>query len=90
MNLRRINGRMNELTSENNIREFRKLQRLLQRKRRFKIELCVGLSVLRLFQVGRFVQSRRTAHSLAWHEWFSRKGKEWKVYSFALSSEPQT
>jgi len=33
------------------IREFKKLRRQLQRKRHIKIELCVGFSVLRLFQV---------------------------------------
>ena len=34
---------------------------------------------------------RRTALSLAWYEWFSYKGKEWKIYccELALLSEPQ-
>ena len=53
------------------IREFKKLRRQLQRKRHIKIELCVKLSVLRLFRVYHVVQNRRTALSLAWHEWFS-------------------
>ena len=32
-------------------REFKKLRPLLQRKRHIKIELCVSLSVLRLFHI---------------------------------------
>ena len=73
------------------IREFKKLRRQLQRERRIKIELCVKLRLLRLFHVGHVVQNRRSALSLAWHEWFSCKGKEWKIYccELALSSEPQ-
>ena len=47
-------------------REFKKLRRQLQRKRHNKIELCVKLSLLRLFHVDHFVQNRRTALSLAW------------------------
>ena len=72
-------------------REFKKLRRQLQRKRHIKIELCVKLSLLRLLHVDHFVQKRRTALSLAWYEWFSCKGKEWKIYccELALSSEPQ-
>ena len=72
-------------------REFKKLRRQLQRKRHIKIELCVKLSLLRLFHVGQVVQNRRSALSLAWHEWFICKGKEWKIYccELALSSEPQ-
>ena len=46
-------------------REFKKLRRLLQRKRHIKIELCVTLSVKRLFQVGHVVQTRRSVVSLA-------------------------
>ena len=63
----------------------------MQWKRHIKIELCVGLNVLRLFQVGHVVQNRRSALSLVWHEWSSRKGKEWKIYccGLVLSSEPQ-
>ena len=38
--------------------------------------LCVKLSVLRLFRVGHVVQNRRSVLSLAWHEWFSCKGRE--------------
>ena len=37
-------------------REVKKLRRLLQGKRHFKIELCVRLSVSRLFDVGHVVQ----------------------------------
>ena len=51
--------------------EFKKLQRQLQRKRHIKIELCVKLILLRLFRVDHVAQNRRTALSLAWHEWFS-------------------
>ena len=56
--------------------EFTKLRRQLQRKRHIKIERCVKLSLLRLFHVGRVVQNRRSALSLAWHEC---KGREWKI-----------
>ena len=41
-------------------REFKKLRRLLQRKRQIKIELCAGLSVLLLFHVGHVVQNRQS------------------------------
>ena len=73
------------------IRELKKLRRQLPRKRHIKIELCVKLSLLRLFHVHHVVQIRRSALSLAWHEWFSCKGKEWKIYccELALSSKPQ-
>ena len=57
-------------------REFKKLRRQLQGKRHIKIELCVKLSLLRLFHVDHVVQNRRSALSLSWHEWFSCKGKE--------------
>ena len=72
-------------------REIKKLRRQLQRKRQTKIELCVKLSLLRLFHVDHVVQNRQIALSLAWYEWFSCKGKEWKIYccELALSSEPQ-
>ena len=53
-----------------------KLQRQMQQKRHIKIELCVKLSLLRLFHVDHVVQNRRTALSLAWYEWFACKGKE--------------
>ena len=39
-------------------REFKKLRRLLQRKRHVKIVLCVRWSALRLFHVGHVVQKR--------------------------------
>ena len=57
-------------------REFKKLRRQLQRKRHIKIELCVKLSLLRLFPVDHVVQNTRIALSLAWHERFSCKAKE--------------
>ena len=68
------------------LREFRKLRRQLQRKRNIKIELCVKLSLLRLFHVEYLAQNRRSVLWLAWYQWFSRKDKEWRL---ALSSEPQ-
>ena len=55
---------------------FRKLQRLLQRKRHNKLEICLRLSVMRLFQVGHVVQTRRSVHYPTWHEWFPCKGKK--------------
>ena len=68
------------------LREFRKLRHQLQRKHNIKIELCVKLSVLRLFHVEYLAQNRRSVLWLAWHQWFSRKDKEWRL---ALSSQPQ-
>ena len=68
------------LLSSRDIREFKKLRRQLRGKRHIKIELCVKLSPLRLFYVDHVVQKRRSALPLAWHEWFSWKGKEWKIY----------
>ena len=67
-----------------------KLRRQLHGKRHIKIELCVKLSLLRLFHVDHVVQNRRSALSLAWHRWFSCKSKERKIYccELALSSEP--
>ena len=44
------------------------------------MELCVRLNVQRLFHVGHVVQNRWSVLSLAWHEWFSWKGREWKIY----------
>ena len=72
-------------------REFKKLRRQLQRKRHIKFELCVKFSLLRLFHVDHVIQNRRTALSLAWHEWFLCIGKEGYVYccELALSSEPK-
>ena len=71
--------------------QFKKPRQQLQRKRLIKIELCVKLSLLRLFHVDHVVQNRRTALSLAWYKWFSCEGKEWKIYccELTLSSEPQ-
>ena len=65
-------------------REFKKLRRLLQRKRHIEIELCVELNVLWWFYVGHGQQTRQKALSLAWHEWVSCKGKEWKIYCCGL------
>ena len=72
-------------------RELKKLRRQLQGKRRLETELCVKLSLLRLFHVDHVVQNRRSALSLACHEWFSCKGKEGKIYccELPLSSKPQ-
>ena len=47
---------------------IKKLQRQLQRKLHTKIQLCVKLSLLRLFHVVPVVQNMRSALSLAWHE----------------------
>ena len=47
-------------------RELKKLRRQLQGKRLNKIELCLKLSLLRLFHVDHVVQNRRSALSLAW------------------------
>ena len=74
-----------------NNRELKKLRRQLQGKRLIKTELCVKLSLLRLFHVDHVVQNRRSALSLACHELFSCKGKEGKIYrcELPLSSKPQ-
>ena len=66
-------------------------RRPLQWKRLIKIELCFWLSVVRWSQVGHVVQNRQSALSLAWHEWFSCKGEEWKINccGLASSSEPK-
>ena len=57
----------------NNLRMFKKLRtRAAAKKRHFKIELHIRLSVSRLFHVHHVVQNRRSPFSLAWHEWFSR------------------
>ena len=48
--------------------EFKKLRRLLQRKRHDKIVLSVMSSVLRFFHVGHVIQNRRGALSLDWSE----------------------
>ena len=57
-------------------KELEKLRRLLQQKCRIEIELCVGLSVLRLFRVGHVLQNRQSVLLLDWHNWFSRRDKE--------------
>jgi len=55
------------------------------------MKLCCRLSVLRQFHVGHVLGSWQSVLSLSWHEWFSCKGGEWKIYchGFALSTEPQ-
>ena len=58
------------------IREFKKLRQQLHGKRHIKIELYLKLSFLRLFHVDHVVQNRQSALSLAWHKWFSCKGKD--------------
>ena len=72
-------------------RELKKLRRQLQGKRLIKTELYVKLSLLRLLHVDHVVQNRRSALSLACHEWFSCKGKEGKIYccEVPLSSKLQ-
>ena len=79
------------IRTRQDIRELKKLRRQLQGKRLIKTELCIKLSLLRLFHVDHVVQNRRSALSLACHEWFSCKGKEGKIYGceLALSSKPQ-
>ena len=47
------------------------------------IKVCVGLSVSRLLHIGHVVQNRRSALSLAWHEWFSREGN-WRIKDLLL------
>ena len=72
-------------------RDFKKLRRLLQLKRRIKIELCARLSVMRLFLVDQIVQTRRSELSPAWDERFPFKGRELKIFcrGLELASEPQ-
>ena len=67
--------------SYHSFREFKKLRRQLQGKRHIKIELCVKLSLLRLFHVDHVVQNRRSALSLVCY----------KIYCYELPfpSEPQ-
>ena len=71
--------------------EFKKLRRLLQHQRHIKIELCVRVNVLWWFQGGHVVQNRRSALSTACYEWYSRKGREWKILccGLTLPSEPK-
>ena len=57
------------------IREFKKLRRQLQRKRHIKIELCVKLSLLRLFHVDHVVQNRRSYFRLLGTNGFHVKTK---------------
>ena len=88
---RDLDGILNDLLSGDITRELKKLRRQLQGKRLIKTELCVKLSLLRLFHVDHVVQNRGSALSLACHEWFSCKGKEGKIYccELPLSSKPQ-
>jgi len=71
------------VASSSVIRKFKKPRRLLQWKRHIEIELCVMLSILRLFHVDHFVLKRQRALSLAWYKWFSCKGKEWQIYCYS-------
>ena len=59
--------------------ELKKRQWLLQRKGYFKIELLGWLGGL-FFHVGHVVRRRQSDLSLAWYEWFSFKGRKWKIY----------
>ena len=47
------------------LKNFKKLGRLLQRKRHIQIELCVRFSALGLSHVGLVVQNKRNTLSLA-------------------------
>ena len=40
---------------------------------------CVRISDLLLFHVGHVVRNWRNVLTLAWHEWFSCKGRGWKI-----------
>ena len=55
--------------------EFKKIRRQLQRKRYIKIDLCVRVSDLRLFNVGHVVPNRRSPISFTYHECFRVKAK---------------
>ena len=59
---------------------IKKIRRLLQGKRHIKIELCVRLSVLLLLHLCHVIRNRRSALLFVWHEWFSCKGRELKIY----------
>ena len=52
------------------------------KKCHLKVELCIWLSVLRLFYVHHVVQNRRSSLSLASHEWLSRNER------FAAAGSP--
>ena len=86
------------------IREFKKLRLLLQRKRRFKIELCVRLTVSRLFHVDHVVQNKRGALSFAWFSLKNQRikdlllrvgvvvrvsNKQFKIYDATAATTPQ-
>ena len=56
------------------------------------LKLNLASTILRLFDVGHVAyKKRRGALSLAWYQWLSCKGKEWKIYccELALPSAPQ-
>ena len=44
-----------------------------------------------MFHVCAVIRNRRSVLLLVWYEWFSRKGREWKIYRCGLAvwSEPQ-
>ena len=54
-------------------------------KENVTLKLNFASSLLRLLHVDHVVQNRRTALSRAWYEWFSCKGKEWKIYCCELA-----
>ena len=63
----------------------------LSYKRHIITELSIRISVLRLLHVGNVVQNKRSALPLAWQEWCSCKGREWRIClcGVVLSSELQ-
>ena len=61
-------------------RELKKLRRVVQRKRHIKIELCVRLSVLRLFHVCHVVQNRQCLLSLAGHKWLYKAERDQRCW----------
>ena len=71
------------------LRKFKKLRRLLQRERHIKIALCARLGVMRLFQVGHVVQTRRIFLRLLDRNSFHVKAENERFYCcrLVLSSE---
>ena len=67
-----------------NSREFKKLRRQLKRKRDLKIELCVKLSLLRLFHVGHLVQIGRVHFCLLDTNGFQVKAKNKRFTAASL------
>ena len=88
----RWHTRNRRFSAETSNREFEKLRWVLRRNSHIKIELRIRLSVkcdysmlVKLYKIG------EVALWLAWHKWFSCRGKELKIYGcrLALSSAPQ-